>query len=341
MPETRAMIPIGDIDFDTENPRIKIALEKWGDRLNSQRIHFALKSASNGPTSSFNSLKDSIRASGGIWFPITLIREGDRYVCIDGNTRLAIYQEFDREGVSGEWSRIHSVVVEEATQSDIEMRRVSAHLVGAREWPAYEKARYLHYLRNEELWDYGRMIELCGGNRTEIERQIDAYHDMNEYYRDIVVEDAAFQIDRFSGFVELQKPNIKKAIFDAGLDLKDFGEWIRDAKIRRLEDTRKLPRVLADDEARNIFLSGGPRSIEEAIRKLDQRRADQRDMERLLLKDASMIELAEALAQRIDSLPYSEIRILRNKERRESREQMATLEDLSARLAGLLTDVAE
>ncbi|MCY3987301.1 MAG: hypothetical protein OXF94_01695 [Gammaproteobacteria bacterium] len=340
MPETREMVPIGDIDFDTENPRIKMALEKWGDHVNSKRIHFALKSASNGTTSSYSSLKDSIRASGGIWFPITLIRSDARYICIDGNTRLAIYQEFEREGVSGNWSHISSVIVEAATQSDIEMRRVSAHLVGAREWPAYEKARYLHYLRNEELWDYGRMIELCGGNRTEIERQIDAYHDMNEYYRDIV-EDTAFQIDRFSGFVELQKPNIKKAIYDAELDLKDFGEWIRDAKIRRLEDTRKLPRVLADDEARNIFLSGGPRSIEEAIRRLDQRRADQRNMDQLLLKDASLIELAEALAERINSLPYSELRILRNKERSESREQMGTLEDLSAQLSGLLNYVAE
>jgi len=334
------MIPIGEIDLDTENPRIKMALEKWGDRLNSRRIHFALKSASNGPRSSYTSLKDSIRASGGIWFPITLIRSAARYVCIDGNTRLAIYQEFEREGVSGQWSQIPSVVVEEATQSDIEMRRLSAHLVGAREWPAYEKARYLHYLRNRALWDYGKMIELCGGNRKEIERQIDAYHDMNEYYRDIV-DDTTFQIDRFSGFVELQKPNIKKAIHDAGLDLKDFGEWIRDAKIRRLEDTRKLPRVLADNEARNIFLSGGPRSIEDAIRTLDQRRADQRNMDKLLLKDASMTELAEALAQRINSLPYSELQTLRNKEGSESREQMSTLEDLSAQLAGLLSYVAE
>ena len=340
MSESHKMIPVRQIDFDVNNPRIKMALEKYGDSVNAERIRFALMSASNGPTSSFKSLKDSIRASGEIWFPITVIRKDDRYTCIDGNTRLAVYRDFDKEGVKGDWSLIKSAIVENATQSDIEMRRVSAHLVGAREWPAYEKARYLHYLRNEELWDYGRLIELCGGNKVDIERQIDAYHDMNEFYRD-VVDDSAFQIDRFSGFVELQRPRVKQAIFDAGCDLKDFGEWIRDGKIRRLEDTRKLPQVLADEEARNIFVGGGPGSIEEAVRKLDQRRAADRKVEKRLLKDASVIELAEVLVKRINDLPYSEVRILRDKDQEESRDQVAILEDLSARLGGLLDDVSE
>jgi len=317
-----------------------MALEKYGDDLNAQRIHFALKSASNGPTSSFKSLKDSIRSSQGILFPVTLTAKGVRYTCIDGNTRLAIYQEFAREDVSGDWSRIKSVIIEGSAQSDIEMHRVSAHMVGAREWPAYEKARYLHHLRNEQLWDYGRMIELCGGNKVEIERQINAYHDMNEFYRD-VVDDSAFHIDRFSGFVELQKPRIKEAIFESGLALENFGEWIRDGKIYSLKDTRKLPQVLADEEARNIFLSGGPRSIEEAIRVIDQRRATDRKMDRRLLKDASIAELAETLAKRINDIPYSEIRVLRNRSRAESREQIAALEDLSTRLGGLLEDVSE
>ena len=74
-------------------------MEKYGDRLDDQRIRFALKTATEGlsTTSSYQSLKDSIRA---------------------------------------------------------ETIRVTAHLVGAREWPAYEKARYLHYLRNVEFMDY-------------------------------------------------------------------------------------------------------------------------------------------------------------------------------------------
>ncbi len=341
------MLDVEAITYDIENPRIKIALEKYGDRLTAERIYFALRSASEGTksTSSFTSLKDSILASDGVMVPITVIRKDGKYVCIDGNTRLAIYKQLGKEQEygDGDWTKIKSVELIGANQRDIETIRVSAHLIGAREWPAYEKARYLHYLRNSEFMDYSEMVALCGGNKTEIERQIDAYHDMNEYYRDIVADDTAFRIDRYSGFVELQNPKIKGAIFDAGLDLKDFGEWIRDGKIFRLADVRDLPKVLRDDEAKSIFLDGGPRSIEEAAKLLDRRLRDatgQSDKE-VTLEKASLYRLAEVLTRRINDIPHSEVRALRDGEHEEAVEQVGVLENLSACLQGLLEDVSE
>ena len=54
-----------------------------------------------------------------------------------------------------------------------------------------------------------------------------------------------------------------------------------------------------------------------------------------------MYQLAEVMARRINDLPYSEVRILRNKERVEVTEQIRILEDLSERLNNLLEDVSE
>lgn len=344
MIEKHTILDVESVSFDTDNPRIKKALEKYGDQPNAERIHFALRSATDGAggTSSYLSLRDSIRASGGVISPITVIDKGGGYVCIDGNTRLAIYKEFLRDSVEGPWSEIKAIVLDNAEPRDIETIRVSAHLVGVREWPAYEKARYLHHLRNSKFTSYDEMISLCGGNKTNIERQIDAYHDMNEYYRD-VVDDTAFQIDRFSGFVELQKPRIKDAIFEADLDLKDFGEWIRDGKIYRLEDVRQLPKVLRNEEAKRTFLSGGPRSIEAATKLLDQQVQEGRSQtsNKITLETASIYQLAEVLARRINDLPYSEVRALKDKERNDVVEQIGTLEGLSARLQSLLEDVSE
>lgn len=344
MVEKHTMLKVDEVSFDPENPRIKKALEKYGDQLNAERIHFALRSATDGArgTSSYSSLRDSIRASSGVIAPIVVTRGDDGYVCIDGNTRLAIYKQFMKEETVGDWTRIKAVILSDARQRDIETIRVSAHLVGAREWPAYEKARYLHYLRSQEFLTYGEMTALCGGNKIDIERQIDAYHDMNEYYRNIV-DDTAFHIDRFSGFVELQKPGIKEAIFDADMDLEDFGTWIRDGKIYRLEDVRKLPKVLRDDEAKKIFLDGGPRSIESAIMFLDQQAKKHLDgtLPAETLETASIYKLAEVLGQRINDLPYSEVRALKNKDLIDSAEQIDVLEDLSIRLRSLLEDVSE
>lgn len=337
-----ATLGIDAIDFDTDNPRIKKALEKYGDRLNAERIHFALRSATEGTggASSYFSLKDSIRANGRVTTPIVVVPKGERWTCIDGNTRLAIYKELGKEGAEGNWSEITAMVPDDTTQPAIEAIRVSAHLVGPREWPAYEKARYLHYLRSQKFMDYNQLIALCGGNRKNIERHIDAYHEMNEYYRDVVADDA-FQIDRFSGFVELQKSDVKDAIFAAGLDLKDFGEWIHSGKIYHLADVRRLPVVLRDEEARKIFLEGGPRSIEKAVKVCDRKSEEGQSSAKTTLDNASLSQLAAALAHRIEQMPRSEWRALKDREHADAVEQIRTLEDLADQLRDLLGDVSE
>ena len=345
MPESYEFLDVQKIDFDRENPRIKIALEKYGDQLTPARMQFALHSAADGDrrTSSYAALRDSIRASRRAVAPITVVKSNDdRYLCIDGNTRLAIYRHFLAEGQHGPWHQISAIVLDEsADQREIETVRVSAHLVGSRQWPAYEKARYLHYLRNVRLMDYSEMIALCGGNKPEIERQIDAFHDMNEYYRD-VVDDTAFQVDRFSGFVELQKGGIKESIFNAGFELTDFGEWIRDGKIYRLEDVRSLPRVLGDDRAMEIFQNGGPRSIEDAIRHIEDNTTNGiQPTKKVTLERASLSQLVDVLTRRIDGMPYSELRTLKARDHNDTLDLLRNLENLAGSLQSLIGDVSE
>lgn len=339
--EQYATLRVEDVDYDTENPRIKKALEKYGTKLNAERIHFALKSATdsihNG--SSFARLRESILASGGIQTPICVTESDGRYTCIDGNTRLAIYKDFIKQGTKGDWSRISASVLVNATQRDIEIKRVSAHLIGAREWPAYEKARYLHYLRNQAFLEYSEMIALCGGNanRKEVERQIDAYEDMNQFYRD-VVDDTAFKIDRYSSFVELQKPKVKEAIYEAGFELKDFGEWVRDGKLFKNADVRDLPRVLADEKAKEIFVNGGPKSIQFAVEEL---KATTKPTQSQSLGSASLNLLVSTLSQRISDLKYSEILAMKGDDAGQTSESVAALQDLSDRVLELLEIVAE
>ena len=337
-------LPTDQIDFDEENPRIKVALEKYGAKLDEQRIRFALQTATEGSsaTSSYRSLKDSIRASRGISVPIVVSPRSERFVCIDGNTRLAVYSELREEQAPGDWTTINCLVLDDPSQRDIETIRVTAHLVGARDWPAYEKARYLHYLRNVEFMDYDELIARCGGNKTTITRQIDAFHEMNEFYRDVSSDDA-FKVDRFSGFVELQKPNIKDSIFSAGFDLHDFGSWIRDGQIYRLDYVRKLPMVLADDEATDVFVKGGVRSIEEAVEVADRNRRKDAPPSRLEIPvaKADMASLAEALLTRIKSLPREDYIALRDRRYETAEQDVDILSDLAEHLRDLLEDVAK
>ena len=344
MKSTYSLIPTHQIDFDRENPRIKVALEKYGDKLDDRRIRFALQTATEGSASasSYRSLKDSIRAARGISVPIVVWPDNGRFVCVDGNTRLTIYYELHDESAPGEWTAINCLVLDNPDQRDIETIRVTAHLVGAREWPAYEKARYLHYLRNVEFMDYDELIARCGGNKKTIAQQIDAYHDMNEFYRDVNSDDA-FKVDRFSGFVELQSTDVKDSIYSAGFNLHDFGRWIRDGQIYRLADVRKLPRVLADDEAKDIFVNGGIRSIQDAIAVAEANR--QKDIHAssadTTVANASMSVLAEALIQRIKALPREDYLALRERQYETADRDVDTLSDLAEHLHDLLQDVSK
>lgn len=330
-------ISIIDIDFDKDNPRIKKALEKYRDDIDAERIHFALKSADDreNAASSFNKLSNSIRASGGITQPITIYKKGNKYVCIDGNTRLAIYKDFNKkEGIRENWDNIIALVLDKPTSRQINSVRVSAHLVGARPWPAYEKACYLHYLYREEFKDFDEMVALCGGNKNDIERQIDAYEDMNEYYRD-KVQDSEFHINRFSGFVELQKPSIKDSILSAGLSLDDFGNWIKDGKIMRLEDTRKLPMVLGDPKAREIFLKGRIGSIKKAIMHVEQRKYDASNTN---IQNATLEQLTIATKDKLSKLTLPELQEFKTNSK-ETNSQISNLEDLYEMLENFLDNV--
>lgn len=344
MKSTYRPIPTEQIVFDEANPRIKVALEKYGEKLDDQKIRFALQTATEGSstTSSYRSLKDSIRAARSISVPIVVAPDDGRFLCVDGNTRLAVYNELHDEGAPGDWTTIDCLVLTNPTQSDIETIRVTAHLVGAREWPAYEKARYLHYLRNVEFMDYDELIARCGGNRTTITREIDAFHDMNEYYRDVNSDDA-FKVDRFSGFRELQKSNIKDSIFRAGFNLHDFGRWIRDGQIYRLNSVRKIPMVLADDEATDVFVTGGVRSIETAIEVADNNRHKgvRPSPHETTVPKASMATLAEALLDRIKSLPRQDYVALRDRQYETADQDVDVLSDLAEHLQDLLQDVAK
>ena len=344
MNDNYQMLEVNKISYDPENPRIKEALGSYKGELTDERIQFALSSVmeETSGTSSYSVLKDSIRSSKGAMVPITVIPQDGEYMCIDGNTRLAIHKDFLRGNAGGCWDQIKALVLEKTDRRDIERSRIVAHLLGARLWPAYEKAKYLNDLRENHYLDYGEMIALCGGDRADIECQINAYHDMNEYYHG-VADDPVFHLDKFSYFVELQEPAIKEAIFQAGLNLKDFGEWLRDDKICRLADVRNLPAVLGDDEARKIFLEGGLGSIEEATKFIESKNRSMLDLgsSEVNLQTVPLYQLVTLLTQRIRDIKHADIKLLRDKEHSDAIEQVRALGTLSEHLKALLQDVSE
>jgi len=304
-PFSYQILPVDQLELDTTNPRIRKWIEMYGDTPSAEQIHLALgvgAGDTDATSTTFNSLRESIRTNQGIINPIIVNRRPDgKMVVVEGNTRVAIFRGFKEDNVPGTWDHIPALVHDDLEQTGIDAIRLQAHLVGPRPWDPYSKAKYLHHLRNHENMPFNQLVDLCGGKRRELQDYIDAYSDMEKYYRRVIPEDGAFDATRFSAFVELQKPAVKQAIVKAGHDLEDFATWVDQRLIDPLNTVRLLPRLLENPQARAIFLQDGAK---EAAKLLDGPPSAS-------AQALSLEELARVLAQRINQLPWRELERLR------------------------------
>lgn len=301
------LIPIDQLNLDKSNPRIRKWIEQYGDSPTFEQMLLALGAGSSdldsGSTVTFQSLKQSIRAQGGIINPIIVERlEGDKFRVVEGNTRVAIYKSFRDDGITGSWEKIPAIVHDKLVSIEADAIRLQCHIVGPRPWDPYSKAKYLDYLLNVDNIPLATIVDLCGGRKKEITDYVDAYREMEKHYRPILESDGDFDASRFSAFVELQKPNIKQAVVDAGFTLANFSEWIRDRKIDPLNTVRALPRILKNPEAKTKFLAVGAR---EALKVLDVPPSP-------VLTNVPLEQLLRLMIERLNVIPYPEVKAMKN-----------------------------
>lgn len=297
------LVSVEDIELDRSNPRIRKFLEMYGDQPTPEQIFLALGAGTDddggaSTSTTFEKLKQSILTNGGIIQPIILNQRSDgSLVCVEGNTRVALYKSFLQDGVKGEWTKIPALVHDQIDEIAVHAIRLQVHLVGPRPWDPYSKAKYLYELRTQVHLPFATIVDFCGGRQSEVTEHINAYTDMEKYYRPLVNDDGSFDTTRFSGFVELQKTGVKQAISAAGYDLSDFARWIHENKLFPLQKVRVLPRILRNQKAREIFLKHGARQAEAVLEKPDLNKT---------LLEADLGQLARALITKIAALPWAD-----------------------------------
>lgn len=301
-------IPLSNIRLDHRNPRIAHTLEQMEGPIGEDFIELSLGQASpeddeRSGSTTYQSLKASIRANGTLILPIIVSPQADgSFLVIEGNTRVAIYRELAADSSPGNWETIPAVV-QALTEGAEHAVRLQAHLVGPRPWRPYAKAKYLHDLYVNQKLSVTEIHDFCGGSarRREIEEYIQAYKDMEEHYMPLVA-DAQPDYTRFSAFVELQKkPGLKQAIVKSGYTLTDFAKWLQAGKIVPLQFVRQLDRILAHPEARKEFLAHDTR---EAMKVLEQPSSN------TIIANSSLEQLAKGLAAKIRGLSWPDAQAL-------------------------------
>ena len=300
-------LPVDSIELDKSNPRIQQWLEIYGEEITSEAIALALNASSGtSNTSTYQTLKESIRVNGGIINPIIVNKRKDgKYIVIEGNTRVQIYKEFKQSDPSGPWDSIISIVYDDMSDDTIHAIRLQSHLVGPRDWDAFSKAKYLNQLSNIDKMPMSTIISFCGGKKAEIIKLINAYNDMLSYYFPLTEEHEMDPDPReFSKFAELQNAGVVEALLRNKYTKKEFANWVISGNIDTAQNVRKLGAVLANPIAKSVFLRS---NLSDAIEHLNSEERSKAGLE-----DATLIELARELDQRIDKIEYSYVKNLRS-----------------------------
>ena len=325
-------LPIESVNLDVENPRIKQWLEIYGEEITSEAISLALSASSgHSSTSTYTTLKESIKVNKGIVNPIIVNKQSDgKLVVIEGNTRLQIYKEFAVSDPLGPWKEIIAIVYDDLPDKDIHAIRLQTHLVGPRDWDPFSKAKYLNQLSNIDKMPMSMIVSFCGGKSNEIRKLIEAYTDMQTYYFPAAV---AMEMDpdprEFSKFVELQNSSITRALIAHKYDKSDFAKWVVNGNVDTAQNVRKLPAVLANSLAREEFLKN---NISEAEKYLNANDTGSKD-----LTKASMDDLVVELIKRCRNIEFQYVKSLKNDPRYEDKKN--NMVELGEQLKEILEEI--
>ncbi len=182
----RTKIPIDDLLFDPDNPRIHSSVNEhrtleWSAL--QEKLHVLLTDEAK-----ISELKDAIRNAGGP-LEALLVKQHDsvegKFVVMEGNRRLAAYKGLlkdrkDNTNLAEKLEKVPCEVYEHITQEQEFSILSILHLQGRKKWAAYEKASYL--FRQWELsgGDYDKVADLAAERATTVKRQIETIQFMKE-----------------------------------------------------------------------------------------------------------------------------------------------------------------
>jgi len=298
---TLKQIETDKLVLDELNPRISFFRDnQLKEHLTENEIIFAL---TNKNPEAFNKLKASIEINEGIINPIWVeLRKGNPFLIIEGNTRILIYQQLHEKYPNKEvYKKILCYVLPEGiSDNQRNFIKLEAHLRGITPWDAYEKAKYLFKLWDEDGYSYNRLEKLTKMRKKEIENNIKAYQIMEQQYLPKYGNDPN-EVSKFSYFVEYVKDGkLQKIMKKIGKNIQDYCDWVSDKnKIPTGQDVRKLRYILEIAESKDSFLNCG---FESAIETLNLKKPNlvsslYRDIENVTegLKSISSYEIDEMI----------------------------------------------
>ena len=173
-------LAVDSLQFLPDNPRVYAAIhglqgfDQLTDEEKQPRIFEQLLQEP-----SVKNLRPEIERDGGLQEPI-LVRHDTKQV-IEGNSRLAVYRQLNKEDPHDErWQSIRCFVVSTLTPEQQVRLLGQAHLHGKTEWSAYAKALFCHRWVHEDNNDPKELSKISGFTVQSINKEVAVVELMQE-----------------------------------------------------------------------------------------------------------------------------------------------------------------
>ena len=195
------------------------------------------------------------------------------------------------------WSFIRSRIIPDDTSYQVVFSILGTwHIKGKAQWDTYEKAAYLKRMHVDYGYSYHEIADSISQTDRFVTDNIEAY--------DLMVKNDVYTLEKYSYFYELVKEKNKNKnveLYKKEPDIlkRAIETIINDETITRAEEVRNLPKILKDQKAKKLFLSGEV-DFKEAFEISKSRHPEQEDnfynqikKTTKLLQDCSMEKIDE------------------------------------------------
>lgn len=225
-------IPESHLLFYTENPRIYSILNKTGIEPNQDKIYEQMIKIEH-----VKILKSSIESNGGIIDPL-LVKDNadDTYTVLEGNSRLAAIRMIcETKKDLAKWGMVKCKIFPvEFNDDEIFALLGQYHIIGRKDWDAYEQASYLYRRYEATNMPIDCMAKELGITAASAKKMINTIEFMRKH-KDEDKRHFSYYNDNY-----LNSRNVKK-YRDTYPDLDNrIVEMVKENQIKDSKDLRKL-----------------------------------------------------------------------------------------------------
>jgi hypothetical protein len=260
IPFSRGVVAVENCEIDPSNPRIQYLVGQRAGSVAQNELDELIWAKD-----AVKALAQSIYQNGGVYEPVIVQRNGERFRVREGSCRTVACRHLLTQYPNDQrFLTMPAMIFDvDLTEEDLAVLLADMHVAGKLRWDAYEQAKHVHDLFNAYAKTYDWLSNHLRLSKSKIIELLSAYRATSDF---LSGHPAPENIRKFSFFHELVRKRDLKERYTHDMQFKQrFDKWLSEGRITDSRQVRDLPVVLASPEATRALEDHG---FEEARRTL-------------------------------------------------------------------------